>query len=151
MPQLAQRLGFDLADAFARDREGLADFYERAPNSTPLWDKVRGYDADEFAGSDYLGLLPELWEMAGGPLYIVLNLPALPLLRVPHSSRSLRRVGTDALNATVLWVARRASISPHFLDDPIDLAQAKRTRAVAEGFVSDLLKHFELGYGDTDS
>ena len=33
MPQLAQRLGFDLADAFARDREGLADFYERAPQA----------------------------------------------------------------------------------------------------------------------
>jgi len=24
---------------------------------------VRGYDADEFAGRDYLGLLPELWKM----------------------------------------------------------------------------------------
>src|SRR5258705_8556300 len=29
-----------------------------------LRDKVRGYDADEFAGRDYLGLLPELWKMA---------------------------------------------------------------------------------------
>jgi len=25
---------------------------------------VGAYDADEFAGRDYLGLLPELWEMA---------------------------------------------------------------------------------------
>src|SRR5882724_4376112 len=29
-----------------------------------LREKVRGYDADEFAGCDYLGLLPELWKMA---------------------------------------------------------------------------------------
>src|SRR5712671_5831556 len=26
-------------------------------------DKVRSHDADEFAGRDYLGLLPELWKM----------------------------------------------------------------------------------------
>jgi hypothetical protein len=29
MPQLAQRLGFDLADALAGDGERLADFFER--------------------------------------------------------------------------------------------------------------------------
>src|ERR1043166_6146630 len=29
MPQLAQRLGFDLPDAFARDGEALADFFQR--------------------------------------------------------------------------------------------------------------------------
>jgi hypothetical protein len=29
VPQLAQRLRFDLANAFAGDGEGLADFFER--------------------------------------------------------------------------------------------------------------------------
>src|SRR6266478_3204157 len=29
-----------------------------------LREEVRGYDADEFAGGDYFGLLPELWKMA---------------------------------------------------------------------------------------
>src|ERR1700675_3485333 len=31
--------------------------------STRLMDKVRSDDVDEFAGRDYLGLLPELWKM----------------------------------------------------------------------------------------
>ena len=34
-----------------------------APNRTTSRDEVRGYDADEFAGRDYLGLFPELWKM----------------------------------------------------------------------------------------
>jgi hypothetical protein len=34
----------------------------RQPRAS-LRDEMRGYDADEFAGSDYLGRLPELWKM----------------------------------------------------------------------------------------
>src|SRR5882762_748351 len=33
------------------------------PNSTTSQDKVRSNDADELAGRDHLGLLPELWKM----------------------------------------------------------------------------------------
>jgi hypothetical protein len=46
---------------------------------------------------------------------------------------------------------RRASISPYRFDDPTDLAQAKCTRAVTAGLVSDLPKHLRLGYGETES
>jgi hypothetical protein len=31
--------------------------------STPLWDEMWSYDADEFAGSDYLSLFPESGKM----------------------------------------------------------------------------------------
>jgi len=65
MTQLPQCFGFDLADVFARYCERLADFFEGVlRTSATLRDEVRGYDADEFAGCDYLGLLPELWKMA---------------------------------------------------------------------------------------
>ena len=61
MSQLSQRLGFDLADAFPGYGERLPDVFER--NNFSLRDKVRGDNADEFAGCDDLGLLPEVWEM----------------------------------------------------------------------------------------
>jgi hypothetical protein len=63
MPQLPQGPGFDLADASARYCERLPDRLPGAPNNLSLQSKVRGYDADEFAGCDSLDQLPEFWKV----------------------------------------------------------------------------------------
>jgi hypothetical protein len=63
MARISQRLGGNLPVTFARAATDLSISPSLCSGSTTSLDKVRGYDADEFAGCDDLGLLPELWKM----------------------------------------------------------------------------------------